>query len=139
MELFRELLLTTVLCGVAAFILGFLWYHPKVLGEKWRIARNKDAEDRRKVLSTLPFSLSFMLWLMAGFFYSFIAMTFEITAFHDLIAMSCLLWVGFAMPPIVMGSFYTGYPVKAAAIESAYQLGAYYTFAMVYFLTATYL
>ena len=77
-----------------------------------------------------------MLWIVAGFFYSFIAMTFERDGFHDLIALSCLLWVGFAMPPILMGAFYTGYPIKAAAIDSAYQLGGYYIFAMVYFASA---
>ena len=65
-------------------------------------------------------------------------MTFEISVFHDLISLSCLLWVGFAMPPILMGAFYTGYPIKAAAIDSAYQLAGYYMFAVVYFLSLSF-
>ena len=131
MELFELLLLPSLLCGLAAFVFGFVWYHPKVMGEKWCEARNKDAEERRHSLSTIPFSLSFMLWLIAGFFYSFIAWNFEITDLGGLISLSCLLWVGFAMPPIVMGAFYTGYPIRAAALDSAYQLGGYYIFALV--------
>ncbi len=133
MELFKLLLVPSLLCGVSAFILGFLWYHPKIMGEKWRCARREEAAERRKSYSTLPFSLNFLLWIIAGFFYSFIAMTFEVRDFNDLIALSCLLWVGFAMPPVVMGAFYIGAPFKAAAIDSGYQLAGYYLFAVVYY------
>jgi hypothetical protein len=133
MELFETLLLPSILCALAAFVFGFVWYHPKVMGAKWCHAREEETKERRKSLTTIPFSLNFMLWMIAGFFYSFIATMFEINLFHDLIALSCLLWVGFAMPPIVMGAFYTGYPIKAATIDSAYQLAGYYLFAMVYF------
>jgi len=133
MELFKLLLVPSLLCGLSAFIFGFLWYHPKIMGAKWCHAKTEDAGERRKQTSTVPFSLNFMLWIIAGFFYSFIASAFEIESFHDLISLSCLLWVGFAMPPIVMGAFYVGTPIKAAAIDSAYQLAGYYLFAIVYF------
>ncbi len=137
MELFELLLIPSILCALTAFAFGFVWYHPKVMGDKWCESRQKDAGERRRHTSTIPFSLSFMLWLIAGFFYSFIAMTFDIGLFHDLIALSCLLWVGFAMPPILMGSFYTGYPFRAAAIDSAYQLAGYYLFAVMYFISVS--
>lgn len=45
-------------------------------------------------------------------------------------ALACLLWVAFAMPPALMGALYTGYPFEAVAIDTSYQLGGYYIFAL---------
>ena len=111
-----------------AFFLGLLWYHPKTLGTKWLEARGKDTQELDA--TTFPFVVTFMLWILAAVFYSFLA------GFHDLddpaafICLSSLLWVAFSMPPTLMGSFYTGYPFQAVAIDSAYQLAGYYMFAL---------
>ena len=118
----------TVASGMAAFVLGVLWYHPKVLGKKWIEARGKGLHDMSP--TPLPFVVSFMLWMMAAFFYSFFVVALDIDSAPGLISLACLLWVAFAMPPTLMGTFYTGYPLNAAAIDSAYQLGGYYLFAV---------
>ena len=50
----------------------------------------------------------------------------------EIFLISCLLWVAFAMPPIVMASLYTGYPFGAVAIDASYKLGGYYAMALVH-------
>ena len=124
----------TVVSGMAAFLLGLLWYHPKVLGKKWVEARGKGLGEMHP--TPLPIVVSFMLWMMAAFFFSFFVVSMNIETAPGLISLACLLWVAFAMPPTIMGAFYTGYPLNAVAIDSAYQLGGYYLFAVTHIVMA---
>ena len=71
-----------------------------------------------------------MLWMLASCFYTFLVIIMGLESSPALVCLSCLLWVAFAMPPTVMGAFYTGYPFNAVAIDSAYQLAGYYLFAV---------
>jgi hypothetical protein len=121
-----------LLSGIFAFILGVIWYHPKVMGEKWMAARGvkKDQIDQ----SALPFVASLFLWVLSACFYAFLASFLEINSPSGYFALSCLLWVAFAMPPALMGALYPGYPFEAVAIDTSYQLGGYYTFAAVHII-----
>jgi hypothetical protein len=38
------------------------------------------------------------------------------------------------MPPIVMGSLYTGYPFNAVAIDASYQLAGYYALGLTHII-----
>lgn len=125
-------ILQTVLSGILAFGLGIIWYHPKMMGQRWIEARGKTLDDIHP--SAFPFLVSFVLWMLAACFYSFLIIIMNLETTPALICLSCLLWVAFAMPPTVMGAFYTGYPFNAVAIDSAYQLGGYYLFAVAHLL-----
>jgi hypothetical protein len=127
--------LETVFAGLLAFVLGFIWYHPNVLGKRWIEARGKTIDDMKR--KPFPVFVSFALWMMASCFYSFLILIIGLDANMALICLSCLLWVAFAMPPTVMGAFYTGYPFNAVAIDSAYQLGGYYLFALAHIAVAS--
>jgi len=119
---------TTFVSAVLAFILGLAWYHPKTLGTKWLEARGK--RDTEPDSTPFPFVATFMLWILAATFFSFLAVIHEVTDPAGFLCLASLLWVAFSMPPTLMGSFYTGYPFQAVAIDSAYQLGGYYMFAI---------
>jgi hypothetical protein len=122
--------LETIVSGVSAYLLGWVWYHPKVLGKTWIEARGKTVDDiKPKVFFSM---VSFVLWMTAACFYSFLVLIMDMQISPGLFCLSCLLWVAFAMPPTVMGAFYTGYPFNAAAIDSSYQLAGYYLFALVH-------
>lgn len=122
---------TTFIAGFLAFVLGLIWYHPKMLGEKWLAARGKSTSDT-KPYAPLQFFVSLLLWLMAAVFYTFLVDFHGVDNPAALICLSSLLWVAFAMPPTVMGAFYTGYPFQAVSIDSAYQLAGYYVLAAVH-------
>lgn len=115
--------------GVLAFGLGIIWYHPKVLGKTWMESRGQQTPPKP---SPLPFAASFFLWLLAAGFYSFLAYFLGVESWGGYFCLSCLLWVAFSMPPSLMGSLYTGYPFEAMAIDTSYQLGGYYIFALVH-------
>ena len=121
-------LLATVLSGSFAFLIGLFWYHPKVLGERWLQARGLTKEDVKPNLK--QFIISLLLWLLAACFYSFLVNIIEINEVPGYFSLSCLLWVAFAMPPLVMGALYTGYAFEAVSIDASFQLAGYYAFAV---------
>lgn len=121
-----------LLSGVFAFILGIIWYHPKVMGERWMEVRGVKGDALKK--SPLPFIASLFLWMLAACFYAFIAHFLGINNAAGYFALSCMIWVAFSMPPAIMGALYTGYPFEAVAIDTSYQLGGYYVFATVHIL-----
>jgi hypothetical protein len=116
------------LSGILAFLLGVLWYHPKILGGRWREARG-EAELGK---SPLLYAASMFLWILAACFYAFLAQFLGINNAAGYFCLSCLLWVAFSMPPTLMSSLYTGYPFEAMAIDTSYQLGGYYIFAAIH-------
>lgn len=129
-DLVTTWLLPSFLGAVLAFLLGIVWYHPKVLGSRWLEARSLNPDDLKNQSS--PFVLSFPLWFLTALFYTFLSVTLKVQQPEEVLLMSCMLWVAFAMPPIVMGSLYTGYPFNAVAIDASYQLAGYYALGLVY-------
>lgn len=125
-------LLPSLASGLAAFLLGILWYHPKMLGTKWLEARGSSSSAPS--FASSQFVVTFPLWLLTALFFTFMVTYFGITDPTEFFLLACLLWVAFAMPPIVMGSLYTGYPFNAVAIDAAYQLGGYYAIALVQYI-----
>jgi hypothetical protein len=118
------------LSGILAFVLGLLWYHPKILGNRWVEVRGTNTVTSQK--SPLSYIASFFLWMLSACFYAFLAQFLDINSAAGYFCLSCLLWVAFSMPPTLMSALYTGYPFEAMAIDTSYQLGGYYLFAAVH-------
>ena len=131
-DLVSTWLLPSFLGAVFAFLMGIVWYHPRILGGRWLEARGIDPENIKS--NTSPFVLSFPLWFFTALFYTFLALALDVKSPAEVLLFSCMLWVAFAMPPIVMGSLYTGYPFNAVAIDASYQLAGYYGLGLVYIL-----
>jgi hypothetical protein len=125
---FKSWMMPSLLSGLVAFLLGLVWYHPRVLGHKWLAARGKKWEDLPK--TPTPFIISFPLWFLSSLFFTFMIIYFHIDTPAETLLLACLLWVAFSMPPIVMGSLYTGDPFNAVAVDAAYQLAGYYMIAL---------
>ncbi len=116
------------LSGILAFLLGLLWYHPKVMGGRWSELHAGAVKER----SPLFYVASFFLWMLSACFYAFLAQFLGIDSAAGYFCLSCLLWVAFAMPPTLMSALYTGTPFEASAIDTTYQLGGYYVFAAIH-------
>lgn len=130
MSAFEFPYIPTLIAGGLSFLLGLFWYHPKIMGERWLIARGKTAGDMKP--EPTKFVISFLLWILAACFYSFLVSLIGVNTVPGFFSLSCLLWVAFAMPPLVMGALYTGYSIEAVSVDAAYHLAGYYVFAIVH-------
>ncbi len=120
------------LSGLLAFVLGLVWYHPKIMGARWMEARGHMPTQRKP--SPLLYAASFFLWMLSACFYAFLAQFLGMDTPSEYFVLSCLLWVAFSMPPTLMSALYTGYSFEAMAIDTSYQLGGYYIFAFVHII-----
>ncbi len=68
--------LILLLASVVPMIIGFIWYHPKVLGTAWMNSCGLDAEKLKGANMGLIFSLSFV-------FSFFIAMSLQFLVIHQ--------------------------------------------------------
>lgn len=116
------------LSGVFAFLLGLVWYHPKIMGKRFAQAQ----ADAGMSGSPLPYVASFFLWMLSACFYAFLAQFLKINTPEGYFCLSCLLWVAFSMPPTLMSALHSGRSFEAMAMDTAYQLGGYYMFAAVH-------
>lgn len=130
--LLKTWIMPSAISALFAFLLGLFWYHPKVLGAKWMESKGRSLEDMPKTYS--PFIVSFPLWFLTSLFFTFMVVYIQIDAVPEILLLACLLWVAFAMPPIVMGSLYTGDPFNAVAVDASYQLAGYYVLALTHIL-----
>lgn len=122
-DLLKLWLMPSAISALFAFLLGLVWYHPKVLGSKWVESRGKTWADLPK---SSTFVISFPLWFLTSLFFTFMVIYFHIDTTSEMLLLACMLWVAFAMPPIVMGQLYTGDPFNAVAVDATYQLAGYY-------------
>lgn len=128
------------IAGVLAFILNVVWYHPKILGGRWiqirTGGRGRRAGDSLPWTGTRNSPLHYMaalfLWTLTACFYSFLCLFLEVNTPVGFLSISCLLWVAFALPPVLMNSLNTAYPFGAAAIDAGCQLAGYLIFACVH-------
>ncbi len=117
------------LSGLLAFLLGLVWYHPKVM----RGGGIELNETQKKVIFTMPSMIaSLFLWTLSACFYAFLAQFLDINSAAGYFCLSCLLWVAFSMPPTLMSALYTGNSIQSMAVDAGYQLGGYYVFAAVH-------
>ncbi len=116
------------LSALLAFVLGMVWYHPKVMGSRWGELRGEAVRGTSPLCSVA----SLFLWMLSACFYAFLAQFLGVDSAAGYFCLSCLLWVAFSMPPTLMSALYTGYPFEAMAIDTTYQLGGYYIFAAVH-------
>ena len=116
--------------GLLASLLGYIWYHPKVMGQKWADATGKKLSDVKS--SPSLYIIMVTLWVISAAFYALIIEFMDVEFEGWYFALSCLLWVAFSLPPAIMSGFYTGRSFEAISIDASYQLAGYYVFAAVH-------
>ena len=82
------------LSGLLAFLLGLIWYNPKIM-RGGGISIDETAPKMRKA-GPLPMIASLFLWMLSACFYAFLAQFLGINSEAEYFLLSCLLWVAFA-------------------------------------------
>lgn len=123
-------IIETVLSGFVAFILGILWYHPKIMGEKWLEAMGRN--DEKISLSPFIYVIALCLWMVSAAVYSFLAGFLTPPAIGELLGLSTFVWVGFILPAILIGGMFMGKKLMVMAVDSSYFLAGLYLFAVIH-------
>lgn len=123
-------IVTTVLSAIVAFILGLLWFHPKVMGEKWAEAVGQDPNELR--VGFTAYIVALVLWFFASAVYTFLTTFLTPPTIGALLGLSTFLWVGFILPAVMIGGMFMGKKLMVMAIDSSYFLAGFYLFAVIH-------
>ena len=77
-DMITSWLMPSFLSAVVAFMLGLIWYHPRVLGGRWLEAREMTSDDLKR--GATPFILSFPLWFLTSLFFTFMLIYMNINS-----------------------------------------------------------
>lgn len=126
--------LAVLVCGVAAMIIGFIWYGP-IFGKKWLQivgATEMDMERRKEMQKkAMPlYALQFLFSLMQAYMISFVlAEAFARTPQAEPVMLGAttafFLWLGWAVPLVAAGSMWNNDTRPVAWARFLIQAGYY--------------
>lgn len=114
--------LPVLLGGVAALVMGFIWYHPKVFGTAWMAATGMTEEKAKEANMAKTFGISFVVACI-------LAMYLNSAVDHDPATLTPLMHgalhgslVGFfvAMPPLLTNGLFEQRNMKGTMINIGY-------------------
>ena len=120
-------IIQSALSAAVAYILGIVWYHPKISGD---YHEQKNAENFKP--NALIYTAGAGLWIITACVYSFLISFLTPPAMPALLGMSTFLWVGFVLPPILINGIFKGRALNVMELDSSYYLAAFYLFAVIH-------
>lgn len=115
---------------VAAYAVGAIWYSPLLFGRAWQTAIGLSMEDLGSPSRAM--AVSAVMWLIASFCFGLLSQWTGAESIGALIGLGALLWIGFAMLPICMGTIFGARALSLIWIDGGYILVGFIVFALVF-------
>ena len=124
-----------LISALLGFLLGFLWYSPKVFGDAWLQAIGKTEKGIEPTIAR--HAISIIGWLAAAFVYAIIiSQSIAIRGVQDYMFLSIALWGAFMLPAKATAMFQGNFNTKLIWIDGMYYLVGYLIMALVFGLFA---
>ncbi len=123
-----------LVCGVAAMVLGFIWYMPSVVGNTWMaaIGKTKEQIDGSGANPMMYFASYVMAVIMAYVLAHFMWLA-GVATLSDALGTAFWAWLGFIATVTAMNLMYEGRTWKLFWINGLYQLLSLMIFAAILF------
>ena len=113
-----------IACGIAAVVLGYIWYHPKVFGSAWARMSGLTPEMQERGKKRMP--VMALIGLLAAMLVAYV-MTYVSAAwgFYDwqgALQLGIWIWLGFVAPPMLGMVLWEQKSFKLYLINSLYWL-----------------
>jgi hypothetical protein len=123
-------LFAVLACGVAAMILGFLWYSPILFAKPWVKEMGYDMNDKAKMEEMKEkagpaYGVSFVASLVTAFILALILNAVTINTPLSGMKLGFAVWLGFVATVQLTGVLFQGNSMKLFAINTGYQLTCY--------------
>lgn len=112
--------LAVIVAVLAGYLLGGIWYSPKVFGNLWMSCLDKKAEDIKGAGRTM--AISFMLTFSIGLSMAFAIQMVGVTNWAGGAFLAFLISTGFILPHSINEYLFDGYNMKALAIHQGYRI-----------------
>lgn len=122
--------LAVLLAAIASMVVGFVYYHPKVLGKPWMKAMGLTPEKLKKEQKQMGklYGVSFVLALVTAYVLSHVMGMSVATFGYDKVtaglSSAFWMWLGFVMPVQATGEIFGQKRWNAFGLNTGYQLVA---------------
>ncbi|NOT06604.1 MAG: DUF1761 domain-containing protein [Gemmatimonadales bacterium] len=115
--------LAIVVAGLAAFVIGALWY-TALFGKQWLAAQNFTPEQMAAAQKDMAktYGISVVCYIVMAFVLSVLIGNLDIVSAGTGAKLGALCWLGFAATIGLTASLYGGKSIKIYYIDAAYQL-----------------
>lgn len=113
--------------GIASVILGFIWYHPSVLGGAWMRMTSVTPEMAEKGKKRMPLMalLAFFASTVIAYVMSYFALAWGVFDWVGAAELGFWCWAGFVAPVLLGSVLWEGKPFKLYLINAGFWLVAF--------------
>ena len=116
--------LAVVVAGVAAFLLGALWYSPALFARQWMAAHGHTPERIAAMRQTMArtYAISLVCFLVTAWVMAVLLSRIGITEALGGVKLGGITWLGFAATIGLTSNLYSEKPLAVYLIDAGYQL-----------------
>ena len=116
--------LAVVVAGVAAFLLGALWYSPALFARQWMAAHGHTPERIAAMRQTMArtYAISLVCFLVTAWVMAVLISRIGITEALGGVKLGGITWLGFAATIGLTSNLYSEKPLAVYLIDAGYQL-----------------
>lgn len=126
--------------GIAAILIGFVWYHPKLFGDYWMRESGitgEKAERARKRMPILAF-FGLILYMMIAWAMSYLGIALGIYDWQGAVFdLGFWVWLGFAAPILLGSTLWEIKPLKLFLVNAGYWFVTLIAMSLILFYGAT--
>lgn len=119
--------------GIAAVLIGWIWYHPKVFGGAWmaRAGITPEMAERGKKRMPLMALIALLASMLVAYVMNYFGIAWGVYDWIGAIELGFWTWVGFVAPTMLGMVLWEQKPVRYYAIVAGYWLVAFVVMAII--------
>ena len=127
--------LAVLVCGIAVFMLGGLWYSPALFAKRWMSLQGKTEEELKAEAASASMPLMYLSAFICGVVVAFV-LAVILNHFGDLTPLRAILvglgcWLGLAGATSYATALFSGKPKQLWLIDSGYNLVSFVVVALI--------
>lgn len=113
---------SVLVAGIAAMVVGFIWYMPKVMGGMWMKAIGKTEDMIKTEWKPTMFFWTFLLALLTAYILAHFIQLVGADSLADAMAVAFWAWLGFVITVVAMNAMYEKRSAQLVIVNAGYQL-----------------
>ena len=124
--------------GIAAVLLGWIWYHPRVFGGTWMRIANITPEMAERGKKRMPLSVivALIASMLIAWVMSYVGILLGVFDWFGAIELGFWCWIGFTAPPMLGMVLWEQKPIRYYLIVSLFWLVSFIVTALILVLSS---
>ncbi len=119
-------LVAVLVAAIAGFVVGGLWYSPKMCGPMWMklLGWSKEEAEKAKKDGSKAMVAGFGTQLVTAYVFAYVLNMFAVSTPAEAIRVAIIMWVGFTFATQIGGVLWERKPFKLFVLNAGYSIVA---------------